>query len=128
MGLHRSWTGHTCVTKNEAHTGWQGNVARMQGAGQGISSARLLRTSKPADDAADGVIDRLADGAHAAQALGAQLRMAGPLRHSRSGGPPQRLRARHAGRVSKLGPLVPSAIAAGITAIEAETGGYSAQA
>ena len=54
MGLHRSWTGHTCVTKNEAHTGWQGNVARVQGAGMGISSSRLLPTSKPANDAADG--------------------------------------------------------------------------
>ena len=54
MGLHRSWTGHTCVTKNEAHTGWQGNVARVQGAGMGISSSRFLPTSKPANDAADG--------------------------------------------------------------------------
>ena len=88
MGLHRSWTGHTCVTKSEARIGWQGNVARMQGAGQGISSARLLPVSMPANGAADGVIDRLADGGHAALALGARMRMAGPLRVSRSGGPP----------------------------------------
>ena len=99
----------------------------MQGAGQGISSARLLPTSKPADVAADGVKDRLADGAHAAQALGAQLRMARPLRLSRSCGPLRRLRARHAGRAPMAGPQEPSAIGAGITAIEARKGGYSAQ-
>ena len=99
----------------------------MQGAGQGISSARLLRTSKPVDDAADGVIDRLADGAHAAQALGAQLRMAGSLRLSRSCGPPPRLRARHAGRTPMAGPQAPPAMGTGIAAIEGRTGGYSAQ-
>ena len=118
MGLHRSWTGHTCVTKNEAHTSWQGNVARMEGAGPGISSVRTLPTSNPANGAAEGAADRLSDGDHAAQALGAQMRMAGPLRLSRSGGLRHRLRARHAGCAPRLGPLVPSPIAAGITAIE----------
>ena len=59
---------------------------------------------------------RLADGGHAAQALGAQMRVAGPLRVSRSGGLLQRLRARHAGRAPMADPLVPRASAAGITA------------
>ena len=54
MRICRSSTGHTCVKKKRASTRWQGNVARVQGAGMGISSSRLLPTSKPANDAADG--------------------------------------------------------------------------
>ena len=54
MRICRSSTGHTCVKKKRASTRWQGNVARVQGAGMGISSSRFLPTSKPANDAADG--------------------------------------------------------------------------
>ena len=66
--VHRSLTGHTCRTEKWSDTGWQGNIARMQGAGLGNSSAVIVPASKPANNAADGrkQENRSADGGHTA--------------------------------------------------------------
>ena len=54
LAVHRISTGHTCRTEFENDDCWQGNIAQMQGAGPGNSSAHILPVPKPAKDAGEG--------------------------------------------------------------------------
>ena len=121
MRICRSSTGHTCVTKK-----WSAHLLareyRADGRrGDGDFERADLAYMKAGQWSCRRAPDRLADDGHAAEALDAQMCMAGPLQLSRSGGPLQRFGARHVGRTPNAGPLVPSANTAGITAIEGRT-------
>ena len=96
--VHRSLTGHTCRTEKWSDTGWQGNIARMQGAGLGNSSAVIVPASKPANNAADGRKIEVLMAATPRILLSAQMRMSGRLHFFWSSGVDWRFRTRHVSR------------------------------
>ena len=104
LAVHRSSTGHTCRTEFEHYDSWQGNIARMQGAGLGNSSVCILPVPKPANDTADPcqIYVLMVTTAHIF--TDAQKPMSGLLHFFWSSGATWRSRARHVGRAQTAGP------------------------